>query len=57
MSKKHDESRDLRLVSRICKPNLSNKTLKIQKGTTIGIRVWGRLDFLTHYCKWTIVWE
>lgn len=46
--KKHEENEDLRLIGRIGKVNLYNHTIEIPKSTNIGIRSWGRLDFLRH---------
>ena len=54
---KHDENKDLRLFSRIGNVNPSSKTLKAAKGTLIGIRMWGRIDFLTHYCGYTFIYD
>lgn len=52
MSKKHDENKDLRLISRIAKVDYSNKTIQTSKTTPIGIRTWGRIDFLVNHCGW-----
>uniref|UniRef100_A0AAU8MH29 Uncharacterized protein n=1 Tax=Geladintestivirus 5 TaxID=3233137 RepID=A0AAU8MH29_9CAUD len=57
MAKKHDENKDLRSVSRICKVNSFDKTLRVSKNAIIGIHMWGRIDFLTHYCGWTFIWD
>lgn len=57
MSKKHDESKDLRLISRIARVNLSDKTIRASKSAIIGNKSWGRIDFLTHYCGWHFVWD
>lgn len=57
MSKKHDENKDLRLVSRIAKIDNSNKTIQAPKSAIIGNTTWGRIDFLTHYCGWTFIWN
>ena len=54
MAKKHDENKDLSLFCRIGKINYSNKTLKTSKTTIIGNRMWGRIDFLFHYCGYVI---
>ena len=54
---KHDENKDLRLFSRIGKVNIVSKTLKASKNQLIGIRMWGRIDFLTHYCGYTFIWD
>lgn len=54
---RHDENKDVRLVSRIAKVNTVEKTIKAPKGTLIGIRTWGRIDFLTNYCDYTFIWD
>ena len=56
MRKKHDESRDLRLIARICKVDVGNHTIRANKNTTIGIRTWGRIDFLYHK-GWYFFWD
>ena len=30
------------------------KSLQVSKGAIIGIKTWGKIDFLTHYCGWTL---
>lgn len=57
MSKNHDESKDLRLVGRIVKIDYSNKTIQAPKTVTIGIRTWGRIDYLVNYCGWYFIWN
>lgn len=57
MAKKHDENKDLRLISRITKINYSDRTIQAPKSSIIGIRSWGRIDYLTHYCGWTFIWN
>lgn len=57
MSKKHDENRDLRSFSRIGKVDYSSKTLQCAKSAVIGIHLWGKIDFLTKYCGWFLVWD
>lgn len=57
MAKKHDENKDLRLVSRIAKIDYSNKTIQAPKSAIIGNKTWGRIDYLTHYCGWTFIWN
>lgn len=54
---KHDENKDLKSFSRIGKVNLSDKTLRASKNATIGIHMWGKIDFLTKYCGWFLVWD
>lgn len=57
MSKKHDESKDLRSVSRVAKINISDKTIKCSKSAVIGIHMWGKIDYLTKYCGWHFIWD
>ena len=54
---KHDENKDLRLISKIAKIDYSNKTIQSPKSAIIGIRSWGRIDYLTHYCGWYFIWN
>lgn len=54
---KHDENKDLRLVSRVAKIDYSNKTIQAPKTAVIGIRTWGRIDFLVNYCGWFFSWN
>ena len=55
--KKHDENKDLRCFSKIGKVNYSDKTLRASRSTIIGIHMWGKIDFLTHYCGWIFIWD
>lgn len=57
MSKKHDENKDLRLISRIAKIDYAYKSIQAPKTSTIGIRSWGRIDFLTNYCGYFFLWN
>lgn len=54
---KYDESKVLNLVSKRCRIDYSNKTIQASKGTTIGIHMWGKIDYLTNYCGWHFVWN
>ena len=54
---KHDENKDLRSFSRIGKVDYSDKTLQCSKSATVGIHMWGKIDFLTKYCGWHFVWN
>jgi len=54
---KHDENKDLKSFARIGKIHISDKTLKAPKSATIGIHLWGKIDFLTHYCGWHFLWD
>ena len=46
--KKHDEKKDLKCVSKVAEIN-GNRII-IPTNTVIGIHMWGRIDFLVHYC-------
>ena len=51
MAKKHDERKDLRSVSRIARIDGNHI---IPTNTVIGIHMWGRIDFLVHYCGYIL---
>ena len=53
--KKHDEKKDLKCVSKVAEINGNH--IIIPTNTVIGIHMWGRIDFLTHYCGWTFIWD
>ena len=59
MGQKHDESNDVDILIRVgrIKVNKEKKILRMSKGTDVGIRTWGRIDFLTHYRGWTLITE
>lgn len=52
MAKKHDEKKDLKCVSRVAEINGNH--IFIPVNSVIGIRTWGRIDFLVHYCGYVI---
>jgi hypothetical protein len=55
--KRHDENKDLRSFSRIGKVNYGDKTLQASRSATIGIHMWGKIDYLTHYCGWHFMYN
>ena len=57
MGKKHDENKDIRLVSRIAKIDYSNKTIQANKYAIIGNKTCGSIDFLTLHCGWSFFWN
>lgn len=57
MAKTHDESKDLRSFSRIGKVSYGDKTLQAPKSAIIGNGMWGKIDYLTHYCGWRFYWN
>lgn len=50
--KKHDEKKDLKYVSKVAEINGNH--IIIPTNTVIGIHMWGRIDFLVHYCGYVI---
>ena len=52
MAKKHDEKKDLKCVSRVAEINGNH--IIIPKNAMIGIHIWGRIDFLVHYCGYVL---
>ena len=52
MTKKHDEKKDLKCVSKVAEIN-GNRII-IPTNTVIGIHTWGRIDFLVHYCGYIL---
>lgn len=54
---KHDENKDLRLLSSICSIDYAAKVISASKSTIIGNRRWGRIDYLTHYCGWHFIYD
>lgn len=55
MSKKHDERKDLKSVSRIARIN--GNEIVIGDKDVIGIHTWGKLDFLTKYCGYKLFYQ
>ncbi len=56
MAKRHEEDNDQRILNRVgrIKVDKEKKILRVSKGTDIGIKTWGRIDFLTHFRGWTL---
>ena len=52
MAKKHDERKDLKCVSEVAEINGNH--IIIPTDTVIGIHMWGRIDFLVHYCGYML---
>lgn len=55
MAKKHEEERDLRSVAKIGKVHQGQKVIEISKSQLVGIKMWGKLDYLTKYKGWYLV--
>lgn len=54
---KHDENKDVRILSRKCVVNPGTKTIKASRNNPIGIKSWARIDYLCHYCGYHFLWE
>lgn len=52
MAKKHDERKDLKCVSKVAKINGNH--IIVPTNAVIGIHMWGRIDFLVHYCGYIL---
>lgn len=52
MTKKHDERKDLKCVSKVAEIN-GNRII-VPTDAVIGIHTWGRIDFLVHYCGYIL---
>lgn len=52
---RHDENQDLSILSRRFTVNRGFKTITIPKDQPVGIRTWGRIDYLTHYCGYRLL--
>lgn len=52
MAKKHDERKDLKCVSKVTEINGNH--IIIPTNSLIGIHMWGRIDFLVHYCGYIL---
>lgn len=52
---KHEESVDVRRVSRIAKIDTHNKLIEINRSSIIGIKTWGRIDYLCNILGYRLV--
>lgn len=57
MAKRYDENKAVRSFAKIGSINPVSKTLKAAKTATIGIHMWGKIDYLTNYCGYHFVWD
>ena len=53
----HDENKDINCLKRICYVNVASKTIQASKNTVIGIKSWGRIDFLCHFKGYHFIWD
>ena len=56
---KHDENNDVRILANKCRLMIDGrtKTIRGSKSQVIGIKAWGRIDYLTGYCGYTFIWD
>ena len=52
---KHEENVDVRRVSRIAKIDTHFKVIQINKSQDIGIKTWGRIDYLCNILGYRLV--
>lgn len=52
---KHEENVDLRKISRIAKIDSRSKVIQFHPGVVIGIKTWGRIDYLCNILGYHIV--
>lgn len=52
----HTVEECVKSLSRVCRVNEKSKTVRAAKGS-LGIKRLGKLDYLVHYCGWSIIWE
>ena len=58
MGKTHDENQDVRLLNKHkVFVNSANKTIRASKEQTIGNKLWGRIDYLVHYCGYNFMYD
>lgn len=55
--KKHDESNDIKRISRVAFVDYSTKTIKVRDKSHVGIKSWGRIDFLVKHCDYSMVYD
>ena len=52
---KHEENVDVRRVSRIAKIDTHNKLIQLNKSNDIGIKIWGRIDYLCNILGYRMI--
>ena len=52
---KHEENVDVRRVSRIAKIDTHNKLIQLNKADAIGIKTWGRIDYLCNILGYRVI--
>ncbi len=57
MGKTHDENQVIKELGKRFKINQVQKKIKASKAQIIGNKTRGKLDFLTKYCGYTLIWD
>ena len=57
MGKIHDENQVIEQLGKRFKINQGQKTIKASKAQIIGNKTRGKLDFLTKYCGYSLIWD
>ena len=52
---KHEENVDVRRVSRIAKIDTHNKLIQLNKGQNVGLKLWGRIDYLCNILGYRLI--
>ena len=52
---KHEENVDVRRVSRIAKIDTHNKLIQLNKSDNVGIKTWGRIDYLCNILGYRLI--
>ena len=51
---KYDENKVLRSIARVA--HVEGNHIILKSDAIVGIHTWGKLDYLTKYCGWHLVW-
>lgn len=52
---KHEENVDVKRVSKIAKIDTHNKLIQLNKSDNIGIKIWGRIDYLCNILGYRLI--
>jgi hypothetical protein len=57
MKKTHVENNDVQLLARMGRVgvNADKKMLRVSKNAVIGIKTWGKIDYLVNHRGWSMV--
>ena len=52
---KHEENVDVKRVSKVAKIDTHNKLIQLNKSDNIGIKTWGRIDYLCNILGYRLI--